>query len=106
MNQNKRPDVSFVWNILDVVLRDVFRHNELGQVILPFVVLRRIDCCLEPVNEKVRNTFAQFKDKLTPEKLVPVLRKATAIDGKPMPFYNTSNFSLSSLLDDPGQHRY
>ena len=101
MNQNKRPDVSFVWNILDVVLRDVFRHNELGQVILPFVVLRRIDCCLEPVNEKVRNTFAQFKDKLTPEKLVPVLRKATAIDGKPMPFYNTSNFSLSSLLDDP-----
>ena len=101
MDQNKRPDVSFVWNLLDVVLRDVFRHNELGQVILPFVVLRRMDCCLEPVNEKVRSTYAQFKDKLTPEKLVPVLRKATAVDGKPMPFYNTSNFSLSSLLDDP-----
>ena len=63
MNQNRRPDVSFVWNILDVVLRDVFRHNELGQVILPFVVLRRIDCCLEPVNEKVRQAYAQFKDK-------------------------------------------
>lgn len=101
MNQNKRPDVSFVWNILDVVLRDVFRHNELGQVILPFVVLRRIDCCLEPVNEKVRATFAQFKDKLSPDKLVPVLRKATAVNGKPLPFYNTSNFSLTSLLDDP-----
>lgn len=101
MEQNKRPDVSFVWNILDVVLRDIFRHNELGQVILPFVVLRRIDCCLEPVNEKVRTTYAQFKDKLTPEKLVPVLRKATTVEGKAMPFYNTSNFSLTSLLDDP-----
>lgn len=101
MEQNKRPDVSFVWNILDVVLRDVFRHNELGQVILPFVVLRRIDCCLKPVNEKVRETYAQFKDKLTPDKLVPVLRKATTIDGKSLPFYNTSNFSMESLLDDP-----
>lgn len=100
MEQNKRPDVGFVYEILDVVLRDVFRRNELGQVILPFVVLRRIDCCLELVNEKVRSTYAQFKDKLTPEKLVPVLRKATSVDGKPMPFYNTSNFSLSSLLDD------
>ncbi len=100
MEQNKRPDVSFVWNILDVVLRDIFRHNELGQVILPFVVLRRIDCCLAPVNEKVRATYAQFKDKLAPEKLEPVLRKATAADGKSLPFYNTSNFSLSSLLED------
>lgn len=101
MERNKRPDVSFVYNILDVVLRDVFRHNELGQVILPFVVLRRIDCCLKPVNDKVRETYKNFKDKLTPEKLVPVLRKATAMDGKPLPFYNTSNFSLETLLDDP-----
>lgn len=101
MERNKRPDVSFVYYILDVVLRDAFRHNELGQVILPFVVLRRIDCCLKPVNEKVRETFKNFKEKLTPEKLVPVLRKSTAVNGKPLPFYNTSNFSMESLLDDP-----
>ena len=101
MERNKRPDVSFVYNILDVVLRDVFRRNELGQVILPFVVLRRIDCCLKPVNEKVRETYNNFKEKLSPEKLVPVLRKSTSVDGKPLPFYNTSNFSMESLLDDP-----
>ena len=101
MEQNKRPDVSFVWNILDVVLRDVFRHNELGQVILPFVVLRRIDCCLEPVNDKVRAAYAQFKDKLAPERLEPVLRKAASVGGKSLPFYNTSNFSFRTLLDDP-----
>lgn len=101
MEQNRRPDVSFVWNILDVVLRDVFRHNELGQVILPFVVLRRIDCCLEPVNIKVRETYSTFRDKLAPEKMIPVLRKATTINGKALPFYNISNFSMSSLLEDP-----
>lgn len=100
MQQNKRPDVSFVWKILDVVLRDIFRHNELGQVILPFVVLRRIDCCLLPVNEKVRSTYAKYKDILAPEKMEPVLRKAASNNGKPLPFYNTSNFSLSSLLED------
>ena len=101
MEQNKTPDVSFVWNILDVVLRDVFRHNELGQVILPFVVLRRIDCCLEPVNKNVRTTYANFKDKLAPDKLVPVLKKATTLNGKSLPFYNTSNFSFAELLQDP-----
>ena len=101
MEQNKTPDVSFVWNILDVVLRDVFRHNELGQVILPFVVLRRIDCCLEPVNKNVRDTYASFKDKLSSDKLVPVLKKATTFNGKTLPFYNTSNFSFAELLQDP-----
>lgn len=100
-NENKRPDVSFVWNILDVVLRDAFRHNELGQVILPFVVLRRVDCCLEPVNEKVRATYLNFKDKLAPEKLIPVLRNAAKVDEKQLQFYNTSNYSLTTLLDDP-----
>lgn len=101
MEQNKRPDVSFVWNILDVVLRDAFRHNELGQVILPFVVLRRIDCILKPVNEKVRTTYKMFKDKLNSMSLDLILRKATDVNGKPLPFYNISNYSLSSLLDDP-----
>lgn len=101
MEKNKRPDVSFVWNILDVVLRDVFQHNELGDVILPFVVLRRIDCCLEPVNEAVRSTYANFKEKLSADKLDPVLRKATAVGGKSLAFYNTSQFSLSNLLQDP-----
>lgn len=101
MEKNKRPDVSFVWNILDVVLRDVFQHNELGQVILPFVVLRRIDCCLEPVNKNVRETYNNFKDKVSPEKLELALKKAASVGGKQLAFFNTSNFSLTSLLQNP-----
>lgn len=90
-----RPDVGFVWNITDIVLRDTFKKSEIGDVILPFVVLRRIDCILEPVNEKVRNQYNLLKDKISLEKLDPALRKVAG-----QKFYNISRYSLLSLLDD------
>ena len=64
MDNNKKPDVSFVWKITDDVLRDTFKKNEIGDVILPFVVIRRIDCILKPYNETVRKNYEQFKDKI------------------------------------------
>lgn len=91
-----RPDVSFVWNITDVVLRDTFKKSEIGDVILPFVVLRRIDCILEPYNKNVRTQYEQFKDKIALEKLDPLLRKTAG----GLKFYNTSKHTLLSLLDD------
>lgn len=90
-----RPDVGFVWNITDIVLRDTFKKSEIGDVILPFVVLRRIDCILEPVNEKVRMQYDQLKDKISLEKLDPALRKIAGHK-----FYNISRYTLLSLLDD------
>ena len=74
-NNNKREDVGFIWRITDDVLRDTFKKNEIGDVVLPFVVLRRLDCILEPVNQKVRDAFTRFNDKLSEEKLIPVLCK-------------------------------
>ena len=91
-----RPDVSFVWNITDVVLRDTFKKSEIGEVILPFVVLRRMDCILEPYNKNVRAQYEQFKDKIALEKLDPLLRKTAG----GLKFYNTSKHTLLSLLDD------
>lgn len=96
MDNNKKPDVSFVWKITDDVLRDTFKKNEIGDVILPFVVIRRIDCILKPYNETVRKNYEQFKDKIADQNLEKVLFKATG--GKK--FYNTSKHSLSTLLDD------
>lgn len=93
---NKRPDIGFVWRITDDVLRDTFKKNEIGEVILPFVVVRRIDCILAPVNAKVRAAYENFKDKVADDKLDPILRKA--IGG--MKFYNTSRHTLMSLTDD------
>ena len=91
-----RPDVSFVWNITDVVLRDTFKKSEIGEVILPFVVLRRMDCILDPYNKNVRAQYEQFKDKIALEKLDPLLRKTAGN----LKFYNTSKHTLLSLLDD------
>lgn len=93
---NKRPDIGFAWRITDDVLRDTFKKNEIGEVILPFVVVRRIDCILEPVNAKVQAAYNNFKDKVADDKLDPILRKATG----GMKFYNTSRHTLTSLIDD------
>ena len=95
-NNIHRPDVNFVWNITDVVLRDTFKKSEIGDVILPFVVLRRMDCILEPYNKNVRTQYEQFKDKIALEKLDPLLRKTAG----GLKFYNTSKHTLLSLLDD------
>lgn len=96
MENNKKPDVSFVWKITDDVLRDTFKKNEIGDVILPFVVIRRIDCILKPYNETVRKNYDQFKDKIADQNLEKVLFKAAG--GKK--FYNTSKHTLVTLLDD------
>jgi type I restriction enzyme M protein len=37
---------SFIWNVCDDVLRGLFKQHEYGDVIIPFVVLRRLDCVL------------------------------------------------------------
>jgi len=96
-NQNKKVEVDFIWRITDDVLRDAFKKNEIGDVVLPFVVIRRLDCILQPVNAKVRDTFEKFHDKLSSEKLIPVLRKAAG----GLKFYNTSKHTLQSLKDEP-----
>lgn len=96
-NTNKTAEMAkHIWDILDSVLHLTFKRNELGDVLLPFVVLRRMDCILAPYNENVYATHQRFFDKLTEDKLVPVLRKAAG-DHK---FYNTSRFTLQTLLDD------
>ena len=97
MENNKKPDVGFVWKITDDVLRDTFKKNEIGDVILPFVVIRRLDCILKPNNEAVRKSYEQFKDKMTEQNLDRVLCQ---VAGR-RKFYNTSKHTLVSLLDDP-----
>ncbi|WP_321307242.1 class I SAM-dependent DNA methyltransferase [Marinifilum fragile] len=94
---NEKVDVGFIWRITDDVLRDTFRKNEIGDVILPFVVIRRIDCILEPVNKKVRDAYNNFYDKVPADKLGPILRKSAG----GLKFYNTSKHTLISLKDDP-----
>ncbi|MCK0179676.1 type I restriction-modification system subunit M [Flavobacteriaceae bacterium S0862] len=96
-DKNNKVEVGFIWQITDDVLRDAFKKNEIGDVVLPFVVLRRLDCILEPVNQKVRDAYTNFKDKVNEDKLVPILRKASG----GLKFFNTSKHTLHSLKDEP-----
>lgn len=97
MNNNKKVDVSFIFQITDKVLWNVFRKNEIGDVLLPFVVIRRLDCILEPVNGKVRESYENFKDKVSEEKLAPILKKAAG----GLDFFNISKHTLESLKETP-----
>lgn len=94
---NNRTEVGFIFQITDKVLWNVFKKNEIGDVLLPFVVIRRLDCILEPVNAKIREAYNNFKEKVLEDKLDPILRKAAG----GLQFYNTSKHTLDSLKENP-----
>jgi type I restriction-modification system DNA methylase subunit len=62
-------NVSLIWSIADDCLRDIYVRGKYRDVILPMVVLRRLDSLLEPTKEKVlelmtRLVFEPVKDRL------------------------------------------
>lgn len=95
--ENRRPLIDFIWKITNDVLWNTFKKNEIGDVMLPFVVLRRLDCMLEANKKAVRESYLNFKDKVLPDKLDPILKKAAG----GLKFYNTSQYDLKSLTQDP-----
>ena len=83
---------SFIWSVADL-LRGDYKQSEYGKVILPFTVLRRLDCVLEATKSAVLAEFeAKFKAGLNPDPFL--LRKSG------QSFYNTSPLDLSKLLGD------
>ena len=96
-NITNKVDVGFIWRITDEVLWNAFKKNEIGDVLLPFVVIRRLDCMLENVNENVRTAYTNFRDKVSEDKLDPILKKAA----NGLTYYNTSKHTLNSLKDEP-----
>lgn len=79
----------FIWKNADDLWGN-FKHVEFGKIILPFTLLRRLECVLEPTREQVRETMKSLKDSGID--LDVILRQQTGF-----PFYNTSNYSLASL---------
>lgn len=87
MNQQNLAD--FIWTVADV-LRGDFRQSEFGRIILPFTVLRRLECVLEPTRDAVRSQYEALKASgVDLDLLLPGTAGAT--------FYNISQFSLASL---------
>ena len=61
MDSNYNQIVSLIWNIADDVLRDVFLRGQYRDVILPMVVLRRLDALLEPTKDAVEQELKEQK---------------------------------------------
>jgi len=94
---DQRPNIDFLFRITNDVLWNTFKKNEIGDVMLPFVVLRRLDCILEPHKAAVRAAFEQFQDKVALDKLGPILEKSAG----GQKFWNHSRFDLRNLAEDP-----
>ena len=78
----------------DDELRGLFKNHEYGDVILPFVVLRRLDCLIEPHKDQVVGLYEELKDQLDDPS--PIIRKKTGLN-----FFNYSRYDLSRLKSDP-----
>lgn len=84
---------SFIWSVADL-LRGDYKQSDYGKVILPFTVLRRLDCVLEPTKEAVLKELADKQSAgISPEPFL--LRKAG------QSFYNTSPLDMKKLVGDP-----
>ncbi len=82
---------NFVWGIADQ-LRGVYKPHQYGGVILPFTILRRLDCILEPTRDEVRT----LADKYSAGALDVQVKRKTGLS-----FYNTSPYDFATLLEDP-----
>jgi type I restriction enzyme M protein len=87
-----RNHAAFVWSVADL-LRGDYKQSEYGRVILPLVVLRRLDCVLESTKADVLQRKAELEGRI--ENLEPVLQAAAR-----QQFYNTSPLDFRRLLDD------
>jgi type I restriction enzyme M protein len=84
---------SFVWSIAET-LRGDFRQSEYGKVILPFVVLRRLDCILEASKGSVLNLAASLPADIDDDARDTLLSGAV---GQNVRLYNLSRFTFGSL---------
>ena len=85
---------AFIWSVADL-LRGDYKQADYGKVILPFTVLRRLDCVLAGTKEKVLKKSEAMKNSKV-KNLEPVLNRITDVQ-----FHNTSKFDFEKLKGDP-----
>nr|WP_211306775.1 class I SAM-dependent DNA methyltransferase [Acidiferrobacter thiooxydans] len=83
---------NFIWGVADL-LRGDYKRADFGKVILPFTLLRRLECVLEPTKTKVLKEQEKYKGEGGAPGVVLKRRSGQA-------FYNVSPFTLPGLLAD------
>lgn len=92
-NNNFSQVAAFIWSVADL-LRGDFKQSQYGRVILPFTLLRRLECVLAPTKAEVLAANEKVKQMPLPEEAKEkMLLKATG----GLSFFNTSELDLGSL---------
>lgn len=93
MSTNFSQTAAYIWSLADL-LRGDFKQSQYGRIILPFTILRRLECVLEPSKPKVLAQVEKLKSmqNLEDDAREIFLRKAAG-----EPFFNTSPMDLSKL---------
>ncbi|WP_020146744.1 class I SAM-dependent DNA methyltransferase [Thioalkalivibrio sp. ALJ15] len=90
--ENHSETAAWIWSVADL-LRGDFKQSQYGRVILPFTLLRRLECVLEPTKDGVLAAAKEHENKSETVREQFLLREAD------QPFFNTSPLSLASLSD-------
>ena len=92
---NHQEISSFIWRVCDDELRGLFKPHEYGDIILPFVVLRRLDCLIEPHKDEVVKQYNELLQSGIDDP-TPIIKKKTGLN-----FFNYSPYDLTRLKSDP-----
>ena len=90
--ENYSQTASFIWSVADL-LRGHFKQSQYGRVILPFTLLRRLECVLAPNKQKVLEAAKQHQSKPDATRELLLLKESGH------QFFNASPLSLATLSD-------
>jgi len=92
---NFQDKANFIWSIADL-LRGDYKQAEYGKVILPFTILRRLDCLLQETKPEILKHYEKVKSQ-SEEIIDRVLNQKSGFKF----FHNHSQFDMEKLLGDP-----
>ena len=92
---NNQETTAFIWSVADL-LRGDYKQSEYGRVVLPFTVLRRLDCIQATSKDKVLAREAMLPATAAPEMREQALKSASGHG-----FFNASTYDFAKLLQDP-----
>jgi type I restriction enzyme M protein len=90
-----RKLAGFIWSIAEL-LRGDYKQADYGKVILPFTVLRRLDCVLEPTKAVVMDFYETKVKSMNLKNPEPLLNQKAGVT-----FHNISQFTFQKLKSDP-----
>lgn len=92
--------VGLIWKIANK-LRGPYRPPQYRKVMLPMIVLRRLDCVLEENKDKVVQKYEELKAQGQTDEVINKILGKTASKEREHPLFNTSPYTFRKLLEDP-----